>query len=168
MISHSRKVFYLILGVDILLLISIGFLVWQIKEREVESVNALAQASLPEPSEEDSAVDSWSKLEPQIATLDSYFLSASTTVEFLERLESVAKLTKINLKINQAEAKDNLRLNFSTEGSFSAINQFSVLLEKFPYILRLERLDLRAGEKGSWKGDFVIRVITQNDSISSP
>ena len=166
MINPSRKIFYLIFGADVLLLIVAGLLVWQIKEERTKLTEATARSSLIQPSGEELLSGSWPKLESQLAVLDGHFLSASTTVEFLERLENAAKLTKTVFKINQinqAEAKNNLSLNFSVQGSFSAVNQFLTLLEKFPYALRLERLDLRAEDKGSWRGDFVITIMTQKD-----
>jgi len=161
MINSSRKNFYLILGIDIILLVLIGLLVWQIKEEKAKLIEINSQALLTQPTDEGLFSVSWIKLEPQLATLDNYFLSASTTVKFLERLENTAKLTKTTLKINQAEAKENLRLNFSVQGSFPAVNQFLTLLEKFPYALRLERLGLQAGDNSAWRGDFVIMIMTQ-------
>ncbi len=158
MINSPRKIFYLILGLDVLLLFGVGLLVWQIKEEKINLTTSFAQSSLVRSSEEELLTSAWTKLKPQMSILDEYFLSASTTIEFLERLEGTVKTTKTVLKINQAEAKDNLRLNFSIQGNFVAIGQFLEQLERFPYALRLERLDLRVADKGSWRGDFVIIV----------
>ncbi len=161
MTNSPKKTFYLILALDLLLVLVVGLLIWQIKEKKLELVEVMSKTSPIKSSEEQLLASSWSRLEPQLAILDSHFLVGSTTVEFLERLENTAKLTKTSFKINQADAKDNLRLNFSTQGSFSAINQFLTLLEKFPYALRIERLNLQTGDKGIWRGDFAIMVMIQ-------
>ena len=161
MIKPSRKTFYLILGLDLLLFVAGRFLIWQLEEEKAELASMMAKTSFNESAGEVVLSALGPKLQTQAMILDNYFISASTTVSFLEQLESGAKLAKVALKINQAEIKDNLRLNIAVEGNFSAVNQFLGLLEKFPYALRIERLDLRIGDKGLWRGDFVIILATQ-------
>lgn len=162
MIKPSRKTFYLILILDLFLLVAGGLLIWQLDKEKTELASLTVKTSLGETTVgEGVLLTLGSKLQTQAMALDNYFISASTTVEFLERLENNAKLARVILKINQAEIKDNLRLTLSTEGSFSAVNHFLGLLEKFPYALRVERLDLRVGDKGLWRGDLVIILATQ-------
>ncbi len=161
MIKPSRKTFYLILAVNILLIVAIGLLLWQINEEKAKLAKTLAQTPTAQSAPDNLLGASLVKLEPQLSALDNYFLSASTTVEFLECLDNTAKLAKVNFKINQAEAKDNLQMTFSAQDNFSAVNQFLTLFEKFPYALRIDRLDLRAGDKGVWKEDFAVTVKTQ-------
>ncbi len=158
MIKFSQKNFYLILIFDSLLIAMVGLLIWQIVEERNELTKSLTETSLSKSVAGELSSGSWPKLQTKLALLDEHFLSASTTVELLELLENTAKQTKTNFKINQAEAKDNLWLNFSVQGSFLAVNQFLILLEQFPYALRLERLDLRAGDKDEWRGDFVVTI----------
>jgi hypothetical protein len=139
--------------------VAVGLLLWQINEEKIK----LAENNLQTPLVGSGSLldGSLAKLDTQLRALNEHFLVASTTVPFLEQLENTAKITKTVFKINQAGAQDNLTLNFSVLGSYSTVNQFLGLLEKFPYALRINRLDLRAGDKGSWQGDFIVTVMTQ-------
>ncbi|MFA5001244.1 MAG: hypothetical protein WC531_03445 [Candidatus Paceibacterota bacterium] len=159
MINSQRKKVYLILIFNLLLLTAIGLLVWQIIEEKKELSQSLATTSLVKSADGELMSGSWPKLQAQLMLIDENFLSASTTVGLLERLEATAKQTKTSFKINNVDAQDDLRLNFSVQGSYSAVNQFLALLEKFPYALRLERFDARA-DQGNWRGDFVVTFIT--------
>lgn len=160
--TKNRKILYTVLVIDILLLLVIGLLFLQIKEKKADLIEETSARLLAiDSSAEEILANPWSRSFSQLEVLDNYFLSVDTTVDFLERLENTAKSTETTLKINQVEVKDSLRLNFSVQGRFTALSRFLVLLENFPYALRLERLDLRVIDKELWRGDFVINVMTQ-------
>lgn len=156
MINYSKKTFIFILLVNVILLGLIVLLVWQINEARFKLAQGLMRLSAVGGLSAGEPVIALSKLESQLATLDNYFITADNTVEFLERLETTADLTKVKIKINQAEAKENLSLNFSLQGTFSGIYQFLILLEKFPYNLRVERFDLRLKSPGAWEGNVFL------------
>jgi hypothetical protein len=162
MSNYSKKSFFLILLATVFLFSLVVLLVWQIREEKFKLTQAIIKVSAIDQFSVDGTTPVPAKLESQLAMLDNYFITADNTVEFLERLERTSNLTKVKIKINQAEAKNNLSLNFSLAGSFSAINQFLVLLEKFPYNLRIERLDLRLKSPGFWEGNVFLIATTKN------
>ncbi len=159
--KSQQKILYLILVANLVLVGLIVLVVWQINEERIELSDYLAKNVGSQARETDLFSGSWTRLSPQLDTLNAYFLSASTTVGFLENLERAAEQTKTAMKINQAGIKDDLSLSLSAKGSFSGVNQFLTILENSPYAMRLDRVSLRLAEAGVWQGDFAIIVKTQ-------
>lgn len=96
----------------------------------------------------------------KIKLLDSYFLNASSTVSFLEQLESLGQQTGVELTIGQAEEKNNeLKLSLSVKGvTFVSVFKFLQGLENLPFAAKVDRFELRKIDKG-WQGDFVLIVL---------
>ncbi len=101
----------------------------------------------------------------KITKIKNYFISGESTVKLLEELEQLGRKTNVNLTIGQAgEAETELKLNLSTEGTFSGTMKFLQGLENLPYATRIDRLELKKSEK-MWQSVFILRVLKDNTSI---
>lgn len=85
--------------------------------------------------------------------VDSYFISSSTLVSFIEELEVVARQTGVALTIEslpQDEKKNTVTLNLVVRGSYSSVFRFIAALESSPRLIQIEGISLsRAVGKGS-------------------
>lgn len=157
MISVQKNVIF-IWSLNAFLVIAIILVGWQIKEIKTtlaaQNLQLVGEGVL---SSENQGL-SLEKIQADQQLLSGVFLSASTTVPFLERVEETAKQTKVSLKINQAETKTDLHLNLSVTGNFAAVNQFLIAVEQFPYALRLKRLDLKKLNNKLWQLDLFLII----------
>ncbi len=85
--------------------------------------------------------------------VDSYFISSSTLVSFIEELETVAQRTGVALTIeslSQDEKKNIVTLGLTVRGSYSSVFRFTAALESSPHLIQIESILLsRAVGKGS-------------------
>ena len=93
----------------------------------------------------------------------SYFVSSSSTVVFLEDLERLGREAGVDLSIGQAaEQVGELGLSLVVTADFGRLSRFLKGLELLPYAARVNRIELRRGEKGVWRGDFFLIVLKDN------
>lgn len=87
-------------------------------------------------------------------------------LSLLESLSMSAKTANVSLKINQADNKKGLNLDFTAGGSFTSLYQFIILVENLPYAVHLDSIHLTknpstaAGSAG-WTGDFHLSSFDQ-------
>lgn len=97
--------------------------------------------------------------------IDSYFVGADQTVDFVEYLESLANITGVNFKIISLSVeqvkddfKDQIILRGEALGSWSALMNFIALLETAPYRLNLADLTITKPEKTAWAAALLIKT----------
>lgn len=99
----------------------------------------------------------------QVAILDSYFLTSSSTLKFLEQLENVGQQTGVKLQIGQAtENSKQLQLQLGTVGTYSQTAKFLQSLENLPYATKLTRFDLGTDGK-VWLGNFTLIILADKN-----
>ncbi len=97
--------------------------------------------------------------------IDSYFVGADQTVDFVEYLESLARAVDVNFKIislgvEQAkdDFKDQIILRAEASGGWSSLLNFLALLEAAPYRLSLADVALTKPEKVGWEVLILIKT----------
>lgn len=109
--------------------------------------------------------------------IDLLFLKEQEIINLIEKFESVASESGVDLKINSisfaGEDKSQPHFNMAAEGSFGQIFKYVTLLENFPYILEIDRLNLQKTESGAsgdkniqnkWRVNFEIILKTYEKS----
>ena len=97
--------------------------------------------------------------------IDSYFVGADQTVDFVEYLEALADMSGVNFKImslgvEQAEDdfKDQIILRAETLGDWSSLMNFLALLETAPYRLNLADVAITKTDKAGWEAAILIKA----------
>jgi len=98
--------------------------------------------------------------------VDSYFVGVDQTVNFVEYLESLARVAGVNFEItslgveqSEDDFKDQIILRGEATGTWSSLMNFASLLETAPY--RLELVDFAInnnGEKRTWEMAILIKA----------
>lgn len=101
-----------------------------------------------------------------IQTLENYFVQKDDEVEFIEQIEKTAKtsgikfeITSIDVKANQRDSfSENVSIKIKLEGSWHGTMFFINGLEKMPFGVSVEKIDLNANVPGGWSGtiEFII------------
>jgi hypothetical protein len=102
-----------------------------------------------------------------IDRINSAFLRSSEVVAFVERLETIAIISGVNLTINSAftmlddSTTERSVFNLSLEGTFPAIHQYITLLENVPFHARIQNATMNQGTEGEiLQGILIIDVLT--------
>jgi len=94
--------------------------------------------------------------------IDSAFLNEGSIVNFVEKLESIAGKTGAAIKIGNInidnQDKKGLSLQFNITGNFNQLFQYLILLENLPYLINIEKMELRKLAPNDWEADFEIIV----------
>lgn len=101
-----------------------------------------------------------------IQTLKSFFIQKGDEVKFIEQIEETAEMSSIEFNIVSIDAKPNQEdlfkedvvVKMNVEGSWKNIMFFLNKLEKMPFGVSIEDVNLDAKAAGSWTGfiEFVI------------
>ena len=101
-----------------------------------------------------------------IQTLRNYFIQKSDEVEFIEQIEKLARVSgvkfdiiSIDIKINQSDSfKENVDVKMKLEGSWQNIIYFVDKLEKMPFGVSIENMNLDTSTSGNWLGfiEFIL------------
>lgn len=85
--------------------------------------------------------------------IDSYFISSSTLISFIEELEALAQQTGVSVTIeslNQNEKENTVSLDVITHGTSASLTRFVSALEISPRLIQIESITLaRAVGKGN-------------------
>lgn len=100
------------------------------------------------------------------AKLDAYFINPDQLAVFIEELEKLATVAKVdfNLTSAQIDNKNQLVAHFNLEvgGSFQEVFQFLGLVENMPFGLSLRQVQLganfAAGKQSLWQGGLSIQL----------
>ena len=97
--------------------------------------------------------------------IDSYFVGADQTVDFVEYLESLASITGVSFKIISLSVeqikndfKDQIILRGEASGGWSSLMNFIALLETAPYRLNLADVAITRPEKTGWAATVLIKT----------
>jgi hypothetical protein len=99
--------------------------------------------------------------------LSEYFVTKTSAVAFIERIENLGKSAGVELSVNSVSdaAKNSgvLQLDFSATGSFSNMYRLMALVESMPYKVTLKKASMqKIGDQqevtGDWKGDFMVTL----------
>jgi len=98
--------------------------------------------------------------------IDSYFVGVDQTVNFVEYLESLARVAGVNFEItslgveqSKDDFKDQIILRGEAAGSWSGLMNFASLLENAPYRLDLADFVINNNEgKRTWEMAVLIKA----------
>lgn len=90
------------------------------------------------------------KTEAQRSALDSYFLPADGTVDFIEFTESLGRLTGTRVEVNSVSVKngakddfkDTLSVSVDVYGTWISVMRFISMIESAPYHIEIDSSDL--------------------------
>jgi len=96
------------------------------------------------------------------ALIAGLFVGRDSLVDFIERLEAVARESQVELKLGEPtiEAKA-LKLTLQMQGSFSNLHRLLVRLENLPYHIVLGQIDLTGDTE--WQGQVVLSLLSFDD-----
>jgi|GEM_PF-4459925 len=121
---------------------------WELKNQQSPVVSPIKNLSLSQ---------------DKIALLNDYFLTSSSTINFLEQIEKLGVQNGVKLQIGQAtEGKGELNLQLSAIGNYAQVTKFLRSLENLPYATRLQRFDLSTDGK-VWLGGFNLAILTSKE-----
>ena len=92
--------------------------------------------------------------------IDSAFLDKESVVNFIEKLELIADRTDASIKIGKInidnQERGGLYLQFDLTGNFNQLFHYLVLLENLPYLINIEKMDLKNLAPNRWAADLEI------------
>jgi len=101
-----------------------------------------------------------------IKTLQDFFIQKGDEIEFIEKIESVAKSSSVKFEITSIDVeeakgdsfKEDVNLKMKLEGSWIEVTSFLDKLEKMPFGVLVEEASLEANTPGDWSGlvEFII------------
>lgn len=101
-----------------------------------------------------------------IQTLRDFFIQKGDEVKFIEKIEEVARsssikfeITSIDVKTNQEKSfKEDVDVKMKIEGSWRNTVYFIDRLNKIPFGVSIEEINLDANTPGNWSGfvEFII------------
>jgi len=99
-----------------------------------------------------------------IDKIDSYFIKHNGTVEVIESIESLAKLSGVNIdsssvSVDASSNKENytetIRMVVDFDGSWKESSSFLFLIENAPFKVSIERVRIYKDESlGGWFGEI--------------
>lgn len=107
--------------------------------------------------------------EETIRTLKDFFIQKNDEVKFIEQVEEIAKnsaikfeIASIDVKINQKDSfKEDVAVKIKTEGSWESIASFADKMEKMPFGVLINNINLDADAPGHWSGSIGFTVFRE-------
>lgn len=104
--------------------------------------------------------------EESIQTLRDFFIQKGDEVKFIEKIEEIARassikfeISSIDVKTNQEDSfKEDVSVKMKIEGSWKDVVYFIDKLNKIPFGVSIEKVNLDANTPGNWSGfvEFII------------
>jgi hypothetical protein len=101
-----------------------------------------------------------------LQTLENFFVKKDDEVKFIEQIEAMAgtsgikfEITSLDVKPNQTDSfKEDVSIKMNVEGGWKGIMSFVNRLEKMPFGVLIEDVNLDAKAPGDWTGSvgFVV------------
>lgn len=172
MIGKKAKPITIVVVALIVVVVAVSTVVWlwfqiDIKRSEAAGFKTELEGFQDMLGSQSELVATVSNTEYQRSLIDSYFISETSFVPFIEQLEELATSTGVQLEKGALAGGDgSLTFTFRTEGSFNDTYYFLSLIERIPVGLTIERADLQSltvqqndmTEEIVWKGDFNVIV----------
>lgn len=102
----------------------------------------------------------------QIQTLADFFVKKDDEIKFIEQIETIVgtssikfEIASIDVKANQTDSiKEDVSVKVGVEGGWGEIMSFINKLEKMPFGVLIENINLDANVPGNWAGsvEFVV------------
>jgi len=95
-----------------------------------------------------------------IQTLEDFFIQKDDEIKFIEQIEKIARssvikfeITSIDVKANQGDSfEEDIGVKIEIEGSWRNIVSFIDKLEKMPFGVLINNINLDANIPGNWSG----------------
>lgn len=95
-----------------------------------------------------------------IQTLRSFFIQKGDEVEFIKQIENIGRKAGIKFEIDSIDLKtetsdsfkEDVMIKLSINGSWESVVSFLDMLEKMPFGVSVENLNLNTDMSGSWSG----------------
>ena len=106
-----------------------------------------------------------------IQTLQNYFVQKDDEVKFIEQIEKIARasgvkfeMTSIDVKANQPNSfSENVNVKMKLEGFWRGVVSFIDKLEKMPFGVLVEKIDLDANVPGIGRARLNLLFLEKND-----
>ena len=104
----------------------------------------------------------------EISLLDSFFVNSGEEVDFIEKLEAVAKNSGVNIEISSISVNkketgsnfiENLDIKVRFEGEWGIVVKFLKSVEAMPYVVLLGEVEANLLSEPLWKGEANISVL---------
>ena len=100
--------------------------------------------------------------------MESLFVKQGDQDEFLgfvKELENAGGSIGLDINVESSSLAQNAgekgpSLHLVAQGDFSQVFKYSMLLETLPYEISFESINFTKSDEGSWKGDYVIRLLS--------
>lgn len=94
--------------------------------------------------------------------INSAFVDKDSIINFVERLEALGSETGASVKIESINTdikdKKGLYIRFSLKGDFNQLFKYLNLTEDLPYLINVEKINLRNSTSDEWTATFEILV----------
>ncbi len=168
--NHQTKQHLIILGLAALIILGGYIFMLQETLRHVGQVAEFAQ-SLREKRAQSETLVSVKHLIVDTAgaraELDHYFITTEGVVDFIERIEKIAKADGVTLVFTTVDAPkeekviaslDRLLLRFSATGSWEHVMRFFTLVESLPYAVFVTNTRIERQSPLLWQGAMTLTV----------
>ena len=113
----------------------------------------------------------------QTGKIDLYFVPIDGEVNFIDRLENIAKSQKLDVETSsviidspkslRAEKFEYLVLRLKTEGSWYNTYKFLSIIPNLPYKITIDKVDMTLKSDSEsiphlWQGSFTVRVLKKS------
>jgi hypothetical protein len=100
--------------------------------------------------------------------LESYFVKPDEQVAFIEQIEKLGNLARVDLKLSSVtppkKTGDEFLLDFTAKGEFSNMNKLFALIDEMPYRISVQKANLSSSNSNDsfiekvpmWSGTFTL------------
>ena len=163
--KSPRTHFFIALIVSITAFIGYGiwYAIVSAKSAEVADVQSQIAAATNTMSRIAVARTALAEVAGDEAKMQSYFVSDTGVVSFINALEAIGLSTNTTVNVlsvspGTSPARPTLQLNLSVKGAFDPVMRTVGAIEYAPYAVSISMLSVGQDAKGSWHADMSINV----------
>lgn len=170
-LNSKNKILKVVIGIATLCLVLYFTFLFLVKKEIKKAEDAYTNSNPDSFSEEQlwqvkSIVE---KNEAEIETLRNFFIRKGDEVKFIEKIESLARVSGINFEIDSIETKngqkdsvkEDVYVKMKIEGSWRGVTYFMDKLRKMPFGASIESVNLDVKSKNIWSGDLLFIIFRE-------
>lgn len=171
----KKPILPLVSSIIIFILVGIGYLVWYKTVSAQSALTASLDAQINAKTETEARISSaraaLADVSNEETLLNSYFVSPSEVVPFIDALEAIgagesAPITILSVA-GGTGAHPVLTFTLSIHGTFDAVMRTVGAIEYAPYDLSITALAIGKDASNAWHADMTISVVATNVSATS-
>jgi hypothetical protein len=156
---------YILLILFIILVITWSYTLYSvfIKAQEIDNLGFEVGHTEQRKESINDLIKQLSATEDKRQFLASHFIDQEDLLVLIEQIEDLAKNLNVFLETREIKSETELSLVFRLDANLEAIIEFLTALDKLPYVIRFDELNLgtaRLDQGSDWQGNLQITVLS--------